>query len=627
MMHRLLARQLRKAGIDPEADSAVPAAALRALLAGVDASYEQADQYRYLQEQALSVSSREMADLAARVESDRREQEALRDVATAVAEGRPDEEIFAVAAERAGRLLNGCAARVYRVEGDPSQIAYPVGAWSAPGTPEELTRPKPVRLASTPGAQLLLLSESTTLLSVDDSAIAPCAAGVSKLDLTALMGSPIRVDGEHWGALVVMSLHEGGDFEGRDRALERFASLVSMAIANAEAHARLRDLASIDHLTGLASRHVFQDALSRETGVALEHGGHLSLALMDFDDFKMVNDQLGHHVGDRVLAGIARALQEQSPEDATLARLGGDEFAWLMPGLNAAGATAVVERAQQQLRALDLGSGVGQTLSAGVCDLARAQGEPAELYRMADGALYAAKRSRRGSCMIYAPEMETPASAEERRKQLERSRGLQAVRALARAVDARDPQTHSHSERVAALSAALAENAGWAPGERERLYEAALVHDVGKIGVPDALLRYPGRLDEEQMAIIRTHAAMGAEIAAGLLDDDQVSWVRHHHERWDGAGYPDRLPGIYVPEGARIMSVADSFDAMVSDRPYRAGLTVAEAVNEIRVQAGRQFDPELARAFVAMWRAGHELIVGPCAQDPAHEPLASRPRS
>jgi len=607
-MHRLLRRQLRKVGIDPEVESSVDAEAVRVLLKSVDASYTQADEYRYLHDHALTVSSREMAALTSRVESARLEQEALREVATAVAEGRSSDDIHEMVASRAGRLFGACAARVFRLEGEPLVLARPVGAWGENESGAALIPDGFVPLARSRAARELFLANHTVRGALHAGGGDSCADHLVTHGVRSVVSAPIVVNGALWGALAVMFDIDDESLEAAVASLDRFASLASVAISNAEARQRLEELASKDHLTGLGSRRIFQESLTVEAGRALDGAGHLALVLIDFDDFKLVNDQLGHQAGDHVLRVVAGELQERSPADAVLARLGGDEFAWLLPGFSASRAAELMDSVQQGLPHLDLGAVDVQTLSAGVCDLDRAGGEPAELYRMADGALYAAKRSQPGTCVIHRPGTELPGSVEERGRQLERTRGLQAVRSLARAVDARDPLTHSHSERVADLAVALAERVGWDSARRDELYEAALVHDVGKIGVPDALLRFSGPLSDEEMEQIRAHAAMGAEILAGLLSEEQVSWVRHHHERWDGAGYPDGLHGVYIPVGARVMAVSDAFDAMVSDRPYRAGRSVAEAVREIEAEAGRQFDPELARAFAGMWADVHPLF-------------------
>lgn len=194
------------------------------------------------------------------------------------------------------------------------------------------------------------------------------------------------------------------------------------------------------------------------------------------------------------------------------------------------------------------------------------------------------------------------AAADARRHDLQ---ALGAVRALARAVDARDPVTRRHSERVAAVAGALAGEMGWDAEGRARLREAGLVHDVGKIGVPDRVLFKAGRLTGAERAEIVRHAVLGAEMVADVLAPAQVAWVRGHHERWDGGGYPDGLSGEAIPDGARVLALADAWDAMTSARSYRAPLGAREALAECVRCAGAQFWPD---AVVAL-----EALVGPQA--------------
>ena len=176
-------------------------------------------------------------------------------------------------------------------------------------------------------------------------------------------------------------------------------------------------------------------------------------------------------------------------------------------------------------------------------------------------------------------------------------RALGAVRALARAVDARDPDTRQHSERVAAVAAAIAREMGWEPGRRARLHEAALVHDVGKIGVPDRVLFKAGRLTGAERAEIVRHAVLGAEVVADVLTPEQVAWVRGHHERWDGTGYPDGLAGAAIPDGARVLALADAWDAMTCARGYREPLGPGQALAECVRCAGTQFWGEAVAAL------------------------------
>jgi putative nucleotidyltransferase with HDIG domain len=178
--------------------------------------------------------------------------------------------------------------------------------------------------------------------------------------------------------------------------------------------------------------------------------------------------------------------------------------------------------------------------------------------------------------------------------------GIASIRALARAVDAKDPTTHAHSERVAALAAALARVTGWDERRAALLREAGLVHDIGKVALPDAILFKPGPLTDAEYRLVIAHAALGAEMVAGALSPAQTAWVRGHHERFDGRGYPDGLAGRAIPLEARIVGCCDAFSAMTTDRPYRAALPVAEAVAELRACAGTQFDPDVVRALCAL---------------------------
>lgn len=174
-----------------------------------------------------------------------------------------------------------------------------------------------------------------------------------------------------------------------------------------------------------------------------------------------------------------------------------------------------------------------------------------------------------------------------------------SIRALARAIDAKDPSTRMHSERVAHLATRIAEAMGWPPDRVDLIRDAGLVHDVGKIGVPDAVLLKPGRLTDDEFEAVKLHAALGAEIVSEILTPEQVSWVRHHHEKFDGSGYPDRIAGEDIPEAARILCVADSVDVMTS-RPYCEPRTWEDAMDECRRVAGSHFDPRVVEAITSL---------------------------
>jgi putative nucleotidyltransferase with HDIG domain len=279
-----------------------------------------------------------------------------------------------------------------------------------------------------------------------------------------------------------------------------------------------------------------------------------------------------------------------------MARVGGDEFAWLMPESGGMEAWRAADRAREAIAAEPFAEVGHMTISAGVCDLAQAP-QPSEIFRLADGALYWAKQHGRDVAFLYSPEVVEVLSDAEQAERLTRLQALQSIRVLARAVDAKDRSTRQHSERVAEIAKVLAAELGWSPEDAGALRDAGLVHDVGKIAVPDAILFKPDRLTEAEFQRVTAHAALGAEIVADVLSADQVAWVRGHHERWDGTGYPDRLEGARIPEGARILTLADAWDVMTSERPYGVPLSREDALAECRRCSGAQFWPAAVDAL------------------------------
>jgi diguanylate cyclase (GGDEF)-like protein len=364
---------------------------------------------------------------------------------------------------------------------------------------------------------------------------------------------------------------------------------------------RLEDRAFTDPLTGLANHRAFQERLVAEVARARRHQRPLSLALIDVDHFKAINDLAGHAAGDRVLAALGARLRSRLRGEDVLARIGGDEFALLLPETDELDARAVLERAREELEREPLVDGVRVRISAGICELARAD-DAETLMRLADGALYWSKEHGRNVTAIYDPETVVELSAGERLDRLQRSHTIAGIHALARAIDAKDPSTREHSERVAATAARLAQLRGWSTERVALLHEAALVHDVGKIGIPDAVLLKPGRLDAAEYEQVKQHAALGARIVTDVLDPEQVAWIRSHHERPDGRGYPDALRGDEIPEGAALLAVADCFDVMTVARPYSRPMSEAAALEECRSLVGAQFTSAAVAALFAAVR-------------------------
>ncbi len=420
--------------------------------------------------------------------------------------------------------------------------------------------------------------------------------------------STVVVGGSTWGHLAVSPGVDGD----RRASLAHLAEVLGVALDAVAARVALRERAANDPLTGLVNHRTFHERLQEEFERAVRHGRDLSVVVFDIDGFKEVNEVEGHLVGDQVLRELGVRFRSRIRAGNVLARIGGDEFAVIVPEAEAIEAVAVAERLRRAVVETPLLEGHALSVSAGVCDRSFAT-NAADLVRLADGALYWAKVNGRDRSWVYAPEMAFELTAAERAEHLSRTRALTGIRALARAIDAKDPSTRQHSDRVAALAVELARAHGWSDRRVELLEEAALVHDVGKIGVPDAVLLKPGRLTSDEYEQIKQHAALGAQIASEVLGAEQVSWIRSHHERPDGRGYPDGLAAGAIPEGSLLLALADSWDVMTSERPYSAPMPVTEALEECRRCIGAQFDATLvgvlervlaARGAVESWAGG-----------------------
>jgi diguanylate cyclase (GGDEF)-like protein len=361
--------------------------------------------------------------------------------------------------------------------------------------------------------------------------------------------------------------------------------------------ARWKLEAETDGLTGLVNHRVFQERLLSEVTRAQRYKRPLSLAMVDVDGFKQLNDAFGHQVGDEVLSTVARHLAASVRAHDTVARIGGDEFALLLPDTDAAAASVVAERVHDRLRRGKSHPGTTITLSTGLCDLEYASSAD-ELIRFADGALFWTKGHGRNAICRYTPDLVEDLSAEQRGDRLLRIKALAGFRSLARAIDAKDHSTLLHSERVASLAGRLAEALDWKPDRVNTLREVALIHDVGKIGVPTEMLLKPGRLTASEYETVKTHAVLGAQIAGDVLDEEQIAWLRGHHENHDGSGYPDGIVGA-VPDGAAIIRVADSWDVMTSVRSYSPAMTTTEAIAECQRCAGIEYHPAVVAALTS----------------------------
>ncbi|MCW2923338.1 MAG: diguanylate cyclase domain/uncharacterized domain, partial [Thermoleophilia bacterium] len=371
--------------------------------------------------------------------------------------------------------------------------------------------------------------------------------------------------------------------------------------------ARLAAVALTDNLTGLGNHRALHEELDHLAAASWSAGEPFTVLALDLDGLKHVNDTIGHHEGDRLILRLADGLRETLPARARAYRIGGDEFVAVLPGLASIDGFHYSQELQTLLAPPSSGilARVGDEtvapthVTVGICDAAGADGDPALTLHRADLALIEAKRVRgRGLIWSSSIEVRGEGSAEADHRRM-------LATALAKAVDAKDSYTRSHCETVSQLCVLIAEQLGMGTDDIESLRLAGLLHDVGKIGVPDAILQKPSGLTDEEFEQMQGHSTLGHSIVAAAGLHREAEWVRHHHERMDGRGYPDRIGASDIPLQSRIIFVADAFEAITSDRPYRLGRPVGDALEELLRCAGTQFDTDCVDALVrAMDRIG-----------------------
>jgi len=484
-----------------------------------------------------------------------------------------------------------------------------------------------------------------------DSAYKPLLSGSA-----AAIALPVFYAEQLHGVLYAES-SEPVDFSEEEILLLRtLADLIAGALHNALSFQKAQEQAITDGLTGVKTHRFFMEALSAEWKRSTRAGRAFALVLMDLDRFKFVNDFYGHLEGDLVLQRVGHILETNCRRSDVVARYGGDEFVILMPETSMEHARQLAMKLRGWVSADPLLREKNISASFGIACYPLHGSSPQELIQVADASMYLSKHQG-GNAVSTADHFDPNEAKKWKRDVLEAYLGvtlkrlfatgpeafeeiysrlkqfteslaategsngkpssaaslqgphalpqavLDTVTSLAFAIDAKDHYTQGHSQKVSAYAALIAEALGMSDAEIEEIRLGAVLHDVGKVAIPENILNKNGPLNPEEWETMKSHVTFGAKILDPLAPLARIrEMVLHHHEFFDGSGYPDALSSENIPLGARIIAVADAYDTITSDRTYKKGRPAAEALAELERCANAQFDRTIVEAFVRTMR-------------------------
>ncbi|MGQ9571786.1 MAG: diguanylate cyclase [Dehalococcoidia bacterium] len=451
-----------------------------------------------------------------------------------------------------------------------------------------------------PAAAVGATVESQAGCGGDEAAKAPAESlrrALVALDFADVELLPLVWSGDTLGLLILA--RRDAKFSEHDREVHSiFANQTAAAIRNASLFEHVQRLADSDPLTGLFNHRRFHEMLASVMKERREAKKWLSLLMADLDNFKQFNDTYGHPAGDDVLRLVAECVKSSVRAGDVVARYGGDELVIILPGSDEKDALRVARRIQGEVSKLRILSNANLPLplgmSIGIASAPQDAREPGLLVAAADAALLEAKHGGGGRIQL--------ANATPTERLVTVGRSGATFQSIITAIGNRDEYTRYHSDLATVVALKLADELGLTSDLRRTLELAGPLHDVGKIAVPDSILRKPGVLEPQEWETIRQHPVIGAKMLAEVpeLVPDVLDVVRHHHEWFDGSGYAAGLRGEEIPFLARLFSVADAYSAMTTDRPYRRALTASEAKAKVEAGLATQFDVEIGRAFLAL---------------------------
>ncbi|MCL6516716.1 diguanylate cyclase [Alicyclobacillus sp.] len=359
-----------------------------------------------------------------------------------------------------------------------------------------------------------------------------------------------------------------------------------------------KELSIKDELTGLHNHRYIQSLVDR----LIEEQRPFALLMMDIDHFRRYNEVWGHVRGDEALKRVADVLNQRRLDGEEIARYSGEEFAIVLPDYDLSQAQLKAELLRRTVEETSFPGaerlpGKRVTVSIGVAHFPQQAKNKKELMVMVDDALYKGKFTGRNKVSLYTSvldEMKSDLAAQQEDEEI-----IRTIKVFLAILNSKDRYTYAHTERDVIYATALARKLGLPEHQVRYLRFGAFLHDIGKVEIPIEVLTKRGPLTREEWQIMRSHVEIGVNIAKPIRSlAPCLPIIRHHHERFDGGGYPDGLKGYDIPIEARILTIADSFDAMTTSRPYQRKRSMEEAFAELRSCAGRQFDPALVEPFI-----------------------------
>lgn len=503
-------------------------------------------------------------------------------------------KVFHTLIEKLRKLVHFDLASVTLVEGDKIRVLA-----VSPDTSAELQTGKTYPLKDSSTGQVLKKKKTIIQFDITEQNLPLVDTIEFRAGFRSSIHVPLFSKGNVFGSLNLCSYRPNAYGEKEKEILEQLANQIAGAIWSALLYAKAEQRARTDELTGLYNRRYFEECLEREIDRHSRYGGTLSLVILDLDSFKTYNDIHGHLAGDKVLNQIGQLIKRTVRKIDMPFRYGGDEFALLLPQTGADQAYIVAERVRKRISSRMWSKQLLFTASFGVATWPGDGATADELCSAADQALYYAKRTGGNRVQVAAKTLFTSTDGPSISGATAEKGILSIIHALAAAVEARDIYTHGHSQRVRDYAIALAEAIDLPPDRIANLSTAALLHDIGKIGIPDELLRKNDKMTAEQWEIVQSHTKLAAAIVGRIPSlTSCLPAILHHHERWDGNGYPTGLRGTAIPLEARILAIADAFEAMTAPRPYHQPLPLNKAIEELKRNSGTQFDPNLVEIFL-----------------------------